>query len=396
MIKPLASARSRRGLARPATAVLALSCLALAGALTAPAAIAAPAEAAGAADVSPVQKALDDLVKKDRFPGALATVRDGDGQEHFYTAGVGDLKTRSKVPVDGRVRIASNTKMFTATVVLQLVGEGRIKLDAPVEKYLPRLVRGKGGDGRKITVSQILKHTSGLPDYDEALFADFPRSLQRYWKPQEMVDFALKKKALFKPGKGWGYSNTNYVLAGMVVEQVTGRSIGREITKRIIKPIGLRGTYWPAARDKSIRGPHPHGYFAAKPDQPWIDVTTFDPSSGWAAGQMIGTPGDLNRFLIALLDGQLLEPAQLAEMQKTVAAPDADTVGDARYGLGLATFKLSCGGFAWTHGGNAPGYTTRNAVTKDGKAAAIAVTALPVTVKGAQNVEKALDTALCK
>ncbi|MGJ6960557.1 serine hydrolase domain-containing protein [Streptosporangium sp. G11] len=379
------------------TALTALSGLALAGVLTAPAAsAAAPARTAAASDVPPLQKALNDLVKKDDFPGALATVHESDGDVRYYTAGVGNLRTRSEVPVDGRVRIASNTKMYTATVVLQLVGEGKVELDAPIERYLPKLVRGEAGDGRRITVRQILQHTSGLPDYDEALFADFDRFLRKYWKPREMVDLALKRKALFEPGKGWGYSNANYVLAGMVVEKVTGRPIGREITDRIIKRVGLRDTYWPKARDKGIRGPHPHGYFATKPSEPWVDVTRFDPSSGWAAGQLIGSPGDLNRFLLALLDGELLEPAQLAEMKKTVAAPGSDTVGGGRYGLGLATFKLSCGGFAWTHGGNAPGYTTRNAVTKDGKAAAVAVTALPVTLEGAKNVEKALDTALCE
>ncbi|MBF8184244.1 beta-lactamase family protein [Nonomuraea sp. K274] len=375
------------------TALLALGALALAGALTTPAASVATSAEDGT--VAPVQKALDDLVKKDKFPAALATLRDTYGQEQFFTAGVGDLKTKSEVPQDGRVRIASNTKMFTATVVLQLVGEGKIKLDTPIEKYLPGLVRGKAGDGRKITVRQILQHTSGLPDYDEIVFVDGLKTLRKYFKPQDMVDYALKKKALFKPGKGWGYSNTNYVLAGLIVEKVTGRSIGDQITSRIIKPLDLRDTYWPDARDKSIQGPHPHGYFAAKPNQPWIDVTTFDPSSGWAAGQLIGTPGDLNRFLVALLNGELLEPAQLAEMKKTVNAPDSGATEGGRYGLGLSTVKLSCGGFAWTHGGDAPGYSTRNAVTKDGRAAAIAVTALATTLEAHKNVEKALDTALC-
>ncbi|MEU8378426.1 serine hydrolase domain-containing protein [Streptosporangium sp. NPDC048865] len=395
MSKP-SSPRSRL-LACGLAAVIAVS--AVAAPFTAPFTASASASASAptaAAGVPPLQKALNDLVRKDGFPGALATVHKSGGEARYYTAGVGNLRTRSKVPVDGRVRIASNTKMYTATVVLQLVGEGKVELDAPIERYLPKLVRGKAGDGRRITVRQILQHTSGLPDYDEALFADFDGFLRKYWRPREVVGLALKRKALFKPGKGWGYSNTNYILAGMVVERVTGRPVGREITERVIERAGLRDTYWPRARDRSIRGPHPRGYFATKPSGPWADVTRFDPSSGWAAGQLIGTPGDLNRFMLALLNGELLEPAQLAEMKKTVAAPGSDTVGGGRYGLGLATFRLSCGGFAWTHGGNAPGYTTRNAVTKDGRAAAVAVTALPVTLAGAKNVEKALDTALCE
>ena len=376
--------------------LVALSGLAAALALTVPGANALESSTAQRGS-DPVQKSLEALVADDKFPGALAAVRETGGPTRHYTAGAGDLKTGTKVPVDGQVRIASNTKMFTATVVLQLVGEGRIGLDAPIEKYLPGLVRGDGIDGRAITVRQLLQHTSGLPDYDEEVVQDYLTKQQhRYFEPREVLDLALAKKSLFAPGTGWSYSNTNYVLAGLLVQKVTGRPIGEEITSRIIKRIGLRHTYWPGVGDQTIKGRHPHGYFATGPDAPWTDVTENDPSAGWAAGQLIGTPSDLNRFLTALLDGKLLKPQQLKEMKTTVEAPDLDTVGDGRYGLGLATFKLSCGGFAWTHGGNAPGYTTRNAVTADGRAATVVVTALPTTLPAAQHVEAALDTALCE
>ncbi|MFD0655658.1 serine hydrolase domain-containing protein [Thermocatellispora tengchongensis] len=302
-----------------------------------------------------MQRGLDGLVGKEGFPGALAAVRGRDGKTRHYTAGVGDLKTGAEVPVDGRVRIASNTKVFTAVVVLQLVGEGKVKLDAPVERYLPKLVRGKGIDGREITVRQLLQHTSGLPDYDDLLLRDYLAVRHRYFEPRELLEAALTKEALAAPGEKWSYSNTNYILAGMIVERVTGRPIGEQITERVIDRIGLRDTYWPEAGEQGIRGPHPHGYFATKPGEPWTDVTRMDPSSAWAAGQLIGTPSDLNRFLTALLDGKLLKPAQLREMKKTVPAPGFDLTGGSRYGLGLGTFKLSCGGFAWTHGGDAPG-----------------------------------------
>ncbi|MFF3243306.1 serine hydrolase domain-containing protein [Streptomyces sp. NPDC002870] len=383
--------RTRRHSALVASALAVLTGLVVAGAPS------ANADHGTAKTRTAVQKGLDGLVRDDGFPAALASLRDSNGHTRNYTAGVGDLKTGSKVPVDGQVRIASASKMYTATVVLQLVGEGRIGLDAPIEKFLPGLVRGDGIDGRKITVRQLLQHTSGLPDYDEEVAQDYLTKQQhRYFEPREVLDLALAKKSLFAPGTGWSYSNTNYVLAGLLVQKVTGRPIGEEITSRIIKRIGLRHTYWPGVGDQTIKGPHPHGYFATGPDAPWTDVTENDPSAGWAAGQLIGTPSDLNRFLTALLDGKLLKPQQLKEMKTTVEAPDLDTVGDGRYGLGLATFKLSCGGFAWTHGGNAPGYTTRNAVTADGRAATVVVTALPTTLPAAQHVEAALDTALCE
>jgi D-alanyl-D-alanine carboxypeptidase len=343
-----------------------------------------------------VQERLDGLVRADGFPAALAAVRSPDGRTRNYTAGVADLSSGARVPVDGQVRIASNTKMFTATVVLQLVGEGRIALDAPIERYLPKLVRGEGIDGRNITVRQLLQHTSGLPDYDQHIVRDYFAVRHTYFEPRELIDLALAEKALFAPGTGWEYSNTNYLVAGLLVQKVTGRPISEEITNRIIKRIGLRHTYWPAVGDQTIRGRHPKGYFAAKPGEALVDVTEMDPSMAWAAGQLIGTPSDLNRFLTALLGGELLEPAQLKEMQTTVEAPDASVRGDTRYGLGLAMFRLSCGGFAWSHGGDAPGYETRNAATTDGRAAAIAVTALPRTLEAAAHVEDALDAALCR
>jgi D-alanyl-D-alanine carboxypeptidase len=219
---------------------------------------------------SAIQRSLDGLVDDDKFPGALAAVRGRDGRTRDYTAGVGEVRTGDRVPVNGQVRIASNTKMFTATVVLQLVGEGKIGLDEPVETYLPKLVRGKGLDGRKITVRQLLQHTSGLPDYDEILVGeDYLAVRHTYFEPRQLVDAALAKKALFAPGKGWSYSNTNYVLAGLIVQKVTGRPIGEEITARIIDRIGLRDTYWPEYDDQTIREAHPHGYWPARTANRW-------------------------------------------------------------------------------------------------------------------------------
>ncbi len=343
-----------------------------------------------------VQKSLDRLID-DGIPGALAAVRDPGGRTRHYTAGVGDLRTRSKVPVDGKVRIASNTKMFTATVVLQLVGEGKVGLDEPVETYLPGLVRGDGIDGRDITVRQLLQHTSGLPDYDDDVVKDYLTKQQhRHFEPRETLDLALAKKAEFAPGTDWGYSNTNYTLAGLIVQRVTGRPIGEEITKRVIEPLRLRDTYWPGVGDQTVKGRHPHGYFRMTEDEPWADVTVQDPSAAWAAGALIGTPSDLNRFLTSLLDGKLLKPAQLTEMQKTVEAPGFDVTDGSTYGLGLATIKLSCGGFAWTHGGDAVGYSTRNGVTEDGRAATVAVTATATTLDVHEHLADALDTALCE
>ncbi|MFJ5675748.1 serine hydrolase domain-containing protein [Streptomyces sp. NPDC093097] len=350
----------------------------------------APPAASAATKPDSVQQGLDTLVHSDGLPAALASVKDRDGRTRTYTAGVGDLATGSKVPRDGQVRIGSNTKTFTAVVVLQLVGEGKIGLDEPVDTYLPGLVRGDGIDGRHITIRQLLQHTSGLPDYS-AYIKDAVLK-HRYFAPRELLGIALQHKADFAPGAKFAYSNTNYVLAGLIVEKVTGRSLAEEMDRRIIQRIKLRHTYFPAPGDRTIKEPHPKGYHREAAGQPLRDFTELDPSAGWAAGQIISTNSDLDQFFSALLAGRLLPAAQLAQMRTTVPIGDSG----AGYGLGLISRPLSCGGVYWGHGGDIPGYETRGGVTEDGRAANIAVTSIPTDEAATQHVESVVDAALCR
>ncbi|WP_435970421.1 serine hydrolase domain-containing protein [Streptomyces sp. Qhu_M48] len=349
----------------------------------------APPTASAGVRPDSVQLGLDGLVRDGR-PAALASVRGEDGRTRTYTAGVGDLATGAKVPRDGQMRAGSNTKTFVAVVVLQLVAEGRIGLDADIDTYLPGLVRGEGIDGRNITVRQLLQHTSGLPEYGDHISDDvLPH---RYFEPRDLVDIALKEKAVFEPGKRWSYSNTNYVLAGLIVQKVTGRPLAEEIDRRVVQRVGLRHTYFPAPGDRTLREPHPKGYREMTAEGPLVDSTRIDPSAGWAAGQMISTDSDLNRFFTSLLRGDLLDKARLAEMRTTV--PVGDT--GAHYGLGLMSRKLSCGGVYWGHGGDILGYETRGGVTADGsRAANVTVTSIPTDIAGTRRVEAVVDTALC-
>ncbi|MFH8607766.1 serine hydrolase domain-containing protein [Streptomyces sp. NPDC018029] len=335
-----------------------------------------------------VQRGLDALVRDDGVPGALASVKGRDGHSRVYTAGVGDLATGAKVPRDGQVRIGSNTKAFTAVVMLQLVGEGKVRLDDSVDTYLPGVVRGEGIDGNRITIRHLLQQTSGLPNYTK-------HDLQpRYYEPRELLDIALQYKAEFEPGKGWAYSNTNYVLAGLIIEEVTKRTVAEEIDQRIIKRIGLRHTYFPAPHDATIREPHPKGYLQEGEGAPLRDITELDPSWTWAAGQMISTNSDLNRFYGELLRGRLLPEKQLDQMRTTVRA---DYFGPgARYGLGLVSKPLSCGGVYWGHGGSYPGYETRGGVTDKGRAANVAVTMQPNDKTVMTRVDGVVDKALCR
>ncbi|MFF2234858.1 serine hydrolase domain-containing protein [Streptomyces anulatus] len=346
--------------------------------------------AASAAGPDTVQQSLNTLVRDGGTPAALASVKGPGDRDRTYTAGTGDLATGAPVPVDGQVRIGSNTKTFVAVVVLQLVAERRVSLDAFVDTYLPGLVRGKGIDGRRITVRHLLQQTSGLPEYTSRLGDDV-----RYYAPRELLATALRHPADFAPGKRWKYSNTNYVLAGLIVQKVTGRPLADEIDRRIIQRIGLRHTYFPAPGDATIREPHPHGYYQESAQTPLRDITEMDPSWGWAAGQMISTNSDLNRFFTALLTGRLLPAPQLARMRSTVPA-EATFGPGARYGLGLVSRPLPCGGLSWGHGGSFPGYETRGGVTEAGRAANVAVTVQLTDEAARRSLEHAVDTALCR
>ncbi|MGW1077349.1 serine hydrolase domain-containing protein [Streptomyces sp. NPDC002537] len=372
---------------------LALTALALATAVTA--GVAAPATAAGP---DPVRQGLETLVRSDGAPGALASVLDRNGNVRTYTAGEGDRDAHAKVPRDGQVRIGSVTKTFTAVVVLQLVGEGKIGLDEPVEKYLPGLVRGKGIDGHRITVRQLLQHTSGLPDYEDDVTDDILQ--RRYLSPRDALDVALGHEAVFAPGaKGkWGYSSTNYLVAGLIVEKVTGRPLAEQIDRRVIQRIGLRHTYFPAPGETAIRERHPQGYRQESPGAPLRDVTGIDPSASWAGGAMVSTGSDLSRFFSALLKGdgnRLLDKDQRIQMRTTV------DIGKDGYkaGLGIVGTPLSCGPgdnrVAWGHNGAIPGYGTWAAATDDGRAASVSMTLEPKTGQALGHLEAAMNAALC-
>ncbi|AGM06766.1 serine hydrolase domain-containing protein [Amycolatopsis keratiniphila] len=356
-----------------------------------------------AADAAPtkgaeLRKSLDSLVRQEKFPAALVAVSDGR-RTTSLVAGSSRIDRQVPVPRDGRVRAGSNTKTFTAVAVLQLAAEGKVELDAPIEKYLPGIVRGEGIDATKITIRHLLQHTSGLPNYTEYLgLQDFERIQHRYFPTHELLAAALSHPAKFAPGTKWEYSNTGYLLAGMVIEKVTGRPLQEQITERVIKKAGLKNTYWPQVGDQTIQGRHPQGYaIGNSATGKVIDATELDPSWGGAAGQLISTPSDLGEFFRVLLEGRLLPAAQLAEMRKTVDAP---LFPGTKYGLGLMSNQLSCGGVYWGHGGDIHGFETRGGATDDGRTVGLAVTAMPGTFgdgeKGSNAVMATVDTAFCK
>ncbi|WP_395360619.1 serine hydrolase domain-containing protein [Streptomyces sp. YH02] len=327
-------------------------------ALATPALAAAPVQRDHAATQQALQAAVDAGV-----PGVVAQVRDGRAG---WTGTAGERRGND------RYRVGSITKTFVATVLLQLQAEGRLDLDDPVEKWLPGVVRGNGHDGREITVRQLLNHTSGIysvtsdPGFQEKVFG--PAFLEhRYdrWTPKQLVDIAMTHAPDFAPGTGWNYSNTNYVLAGMVIEKVTGRPYGKAVENRIIKPLKLRATSVPGTDVKMPKPSSPAwSKLSADPDAPVHDVSELSPTIAYAAGEMISDSNDLGTFYRALLKGRLLPKAEMKEMTATVRmSPELPGLG---YGLGLMQQKLSCGKEIWGHGGGIHGSSSEAQATRDG------------------------------
>ena len=338
------------------------------------------------------------------YPAALTAVRDKDGNTIGAAAGVGNLETGEAPPLDGEVRIGSNTKTFVAVVIMQLVQEGKITLDEPIETYLPGLLHGEGIDATKITVRQLLQHTSGLPEYTDTVpgETDIFQIRDNYYSTRDLLDVALSKPAAFEPGSQFTYTNTNYIVLTLLAEKVTHRPLAEQITQRITEPLGLTHTYYPGPGEEDIRGTHPHGYHRNTPTEDWKDITRMDPSWGGGAGAMISTPSELNKFFQATFDGTLLSQDSIAEMKKTVDAGQPERGVD-HYGLGIISTSLSCGGTAWGHAGSIPGYTTFNGVGPDGTAVTVAVTALTTAIVDDPNNAiakyqlglQAVDSTLC-
>lgn len=347
----------------------------------------------GTADQARLRALLRRLTTVDGGPGALIAMRDRRGST-VLTSGVADVRSHAPVRGDSRFRIGSMTKTFVATVMLQLVGEGRVVLDAPVERYLPGVVRGHGNDGRRMTVRQILQHTSGVPDILDHLDPqEIIKNPLAHHDTRDLVKTALAHPPTFKPGTGWRYSSTGYLLAGMIIERVTGQPYGDEIQRRVIEPAGLHATYVPGDASE-IPGPHPRGYVRPGKDAPLIDLTALNPSVAGAGGEMISSGADVNRFLDALLRGKLLRPAQLREMMRT--RPTGNPDGRA-YGLGLESRPLPCGGRYWGHSGDMFGYETVAGATTGGRQATVMVNVDPGgTDAQSADMKAAVRTALCK
>lgn len=351
-----------------------------------------PAPTLGGAVRTGLDAALNDVVAAG-VPGIIVRIQDADRSARSSAAGVSDLATGAKLRPAAQFRIGSITKTFVATIVLQLVGEGRLRLDERVARRLPGLLK----NGEQITVRQLLNHTSGLPDYtgDPELFAGIRQN--RLWEPRELVALAERHPQLFPPGSAWAYSNTDYIVAGLLVEAVTGRSLARELDRRIFSPLHLEHTSFPTGT-AGLTGYYAHGYISTEanptPDGQPLDVTGFNPSHAGAAGAIVSNAADLSSFYGALMDGRLLPPPLLREMKKTVAEDPTDP-NSFQYGLGLERVNDACGAH-WGHRGAIFGYQSLaywDAST--GRTAVITRTMFPAPAAAEPAFAAAIDLALC-
>jgi D-alanyl-D-alanine carboxypeptidase len=285
-------------------------------------------------------------------PGAVLTVRHGERTQR-YTSGYADPVAGLRMRAGDRFRAASQMKSYTATVVLQLVEERRLRLDDPVDRILPGAIPHDYGQG--VTVRHLLQNNSGLVDFNTD-----PRVLAPYlagdfahvWTPQQLLDIAFEHEPIFPPGTRFNYSDTNFFLAAYVVEKLTGRPFDHALRTRILKPLNLRGTDLPVT--DRIWGRHAHGFLGE------LDLTGIYPWA-WAAGGLNSTADDSATFYRALFAGRLLGPRMMRELVRTIEVTDSDL--PSRSGLGVQRWT-PCG-VAWGHSGNTPGYLVYTWISPD-------------------------------
>jgi D-alanyl-D-alanine carboxypeptidase len=304
------------------------------------------------------------------IPGAQVNV---DGRT--AATGMADVAAGRPMRPTLAFRAGSITKSFTAAVVLQLVAERRLRLGDTVERWLPGVLPYGGA----VTIRALLQHTSGVPDYWEAgpdplniSFVNDAAVRAQSYAPHQLVERVSGEPPDFAAGSRVEYSNTNYVLLGLIVEAATGKPLDREVTRRIVRPLHLHDTRFPATK-MALPRPFTRGYsyfFDADglpAEGPLVDVTEYNPSGLWAVGNVVSTLDDLRTFYGALLGGRLLPAHLTALMKQTRPNQTAEWPEGIGMGLGIWSWDLPCGKRIYGHEGEVPGSNTWAFGTADGR-----------------------------
>ncbi|MFW6114097.1 MAG: serine hydrolase domain-containing protein [Actinomycetota bacterium] len=294
-----------------------------------------------------IERDVESIMEERDIPGAVVGVYTPGRGELVLALGQSDIDAGREMRARDRFRIGSITKTFTATLILQLVDEGLLGLEDTLDGYISGV---PGGDS--ITVRQLCDNTSGLFNYgeDQGVIAALEADPHNVWSPRELVDIAASHEPYFPPGESWAYSNTSYILLGMIVEEVTGNSFAEELEVRIIEPLGLDDTH--LARGPEMKGDYSRGYeYASEEGRELVDRTDYlDPSIVWSAGAMVSNLEDLKTWAEALAEGELLSEASHREQFKWVDIPEEGEL-DTGYGLGVFNISGLIG-----HDGRQPGY----------------------------------------
>ncbi|MFF4368792.1 serine hydrolase domain-containing protein [Streptomyces sp. NPDC001594] len=364
-------ARTRTLVAAALVLGIAAGPVAAAQAAPAPAPAAAPAPVPSPVftappDAAALRKAIAGVGPQSKDATAALVRVGGTSGSWRGSAGVADIGSGRAAVEDARFRAGSVTKTFTAAVVLQLAAEGKVDLDRPVQDYLPGLLPGF----EPVKVRQLLNHTSGLRSADGPGDAFEDEYAHRFdlVDPHALIANAVAKGPEFRPGEKQRYSNIHYTVLGVLIEKLTGTTYEKAVGERIIKPLGLRHTSFPSRTQNRIPGPYNRGYQAvpeADGSRRLVDVSDWNSSSNWAAGDLISTTADLERFTVALFGGRVVPKAQLEEMFTVPDVPDAETGGHAVQTAGMKEFVLPDGTKLYGKTGSRYGYSTVIGGTRD-------------------------------
>ncbi|HET6274493.1 MAG TPA: serine hydrolase domain-containing protein [Candidatus Cybelea sp.] len=321
-----------------------------------------------------LQTLVDATARELLVPGALVLLRTPQGE---YTAAYGttQLGKRTRPEIDTYFRIASNTKTMTAAIIVQLAQEGKLRFNDAVSKYVAGVPNGD-----HITISELLEMRSGLYNYLESpkIAATADRDMSKVWSPAELLAIAFAHKPNFAPGAEYEYSNTNYILLGVIIEKIEGKSLAEEMRVRLFEPLGLRHTELPPNDVTALPKPYSHGYLygsasvaftGAPPYSPAVkaaaragtllptDFTNLNTTFGWAAGGAVSNAADCATWITALVSGRVFGREYQRRWIGSLRPEDPKKPDGQRYGYGIVQLLWGKNSMYY-HGGETAGYNS--------------------------------------